>query len=280
MVSCGQAPHCKRRDGGRSATWLIKLHETTAARQSTTVAIYADKTRLKRFLQLVRGFKPVDLTRPVVQLTDFVNADRTVSCHLSDRPADIEYGTGPERQAFCITGSPEQLGVVKYDGTVTLCQHDVPFPCVDQWTGAGQPLSVGQRSDFGGFSCAVETSDVTCTVTSGAGTGRGFRVGPGGISAAPAAAAARTPDAPAQVSAGDGYTCALLAPRGNVACWGAGTVGQLGDGTSTATASPIAVAGISGAERSAPAGTGRAPCWRTGTSTAGVTPRSSCPVTG
>jgi hypothetical protein len=42
------------------------------------------------------------------------------------------------------------------------------------------------------------------------------------------------------VSAGAGAACALVA-NGGVECWGDDTVGELGDGTTTTSGSPVAV---------------------------------------
>ena len=50
----------------------------------------------------------------------------------------------------------------------------------------------------------------------------------------------------AAISAGDNYTCALLADA-TVKCWGNNDTGQLGDGSNTSSHAPVTVAGVSGA---------------------------------
>ena len=81
------------------------------------------------------------------------------------------------------------------------------------------------------------------------------------------------PDAPipmgvVQLAAGGSHTCALLGD-GTARCWGANSVGQLGDGTATQRDLPVAVQGLDGVVALAAGGfhtcavrlDGRVRCW-------------------
>lgn len=54
------------------------------------------------------------------------------------------------------------------------------------------------------------------------------------------------PCEPVQIGAGQDYACALCA-EGQVACWGDGSLGRLGDGLELSSATPVRVAGVENA---------------------------------
>lgn len=70
------------------------------------------------------------------------------------------------------------------------------------------------------------------------------------------------------IQAGDAFSCALLAD-GSAKCWGLNGYGQLGDGTTTQSTTPVTVTGLSGAVKissgrahtCAVTGAGAAKCW-------------------
>jgi alpha-tubulin suppressor-like RCC1 family protein len=94
----------------------------------------------------------------------------------------------------------------------------------------------------------------------------------------------------AAISAGDGHSCALT-NGGAVLCWGYNKYGQLGDGTTTNSSTPVAVSGLDGPVVAISAGTldtcalitgGSLRCWgynANGQLGNGTTTDSSTPVT-
>lgn len=50
----------------------------------------------------------------------------------------------------------------------------------------------------------------------------------------------------AKISAGDGHTCAVIGTASTLWCWGDNTYGQLGNGTTTSSTTPVQVVGLSG----------------------------------
>ena len=120
-------------------------------------------------------------------------------------------------------------------------------------TDGSTPKATGGSPSTGGSS--------TVTTTGGSNSGTGGSPSTGGSSttatggSAPQAtggtpstggSSAVTPPVPTQVSVGDGHTCTLMSD-GHIKCWGDNTYGQLGNGNTTASPSPILVAGISNA---------------------------------
>ena len=144
------------------------------------------------------------------------------------------------------------------DGTTT--DRDTPVDV------SGLTSGVAEVSAGGNSSCALTTGGgVKCwgdnsfgQLGDGSTTGRDTPVDVSGLTSGVAA-----------VSAGDGFTCALTT-GGGVKCWGDNYFGQLGDGNTTESDTPVDVSGLTSgvAEMSAGAGSvcalttaGGAECW-------------------
>jgi len=131
--------------------------------------------------------------------------------------------------------------------------------------GIVQQVSAGSR-----HTCAIVTNGTTGILCWGSNEdgafGDGTNVGSLNPKAGPAGLRAR----PTFITAGGGYTCALLATAGTTAsCWGSGFFGQLGNGMSLSSNTPVDVAiapgllGISAGETHACSGgqRGVVECW-------------------
>ena len=132
--------------------------------------------------------------------------------------------------------------------------------------------------------CAVSGGAVKCWGANGSGqlglTGMTYRTTPISVSGLPADVNA--------VTAGGSHNCSL-SPTNGLQCWGGNAAGQLGDGTTTNSITPVSVSGLSGTTSLAVAGTshtcavsgdGQTQCWGAndlgqlgdGTTTASATP--------
>jgi hypothetical protein len=111
-----------------------------------------------------------DTVQPaLVHLDSFLSPDRKVWCRI------IKDAT--ENDAWCGTKTAASLATVKPDGTVTICNNG----CLQNWDDKAPVLGYGHRSELNAFSCSSEQKGITCTVSAGAGKGKGFSINVSGI---------------------------------------------------------------------------------------------------
>ncbi len=201
----------------------------------------------------------------VGQLGDGTTTDRSTPvdvAELASRSTAVSVG-GYHACAVTASGGVECWGLNIHgqlgDGTTT--DRSTPVQVVGLTSGV-IAVSAGRE-----HTCAVMTTGgVTCW-----GSNSWGQLGDGTTTthhSSPVAVAGLTSGV-TTVSAGWSHTCALTT-RGGVTCWGMNLDGQLGDGTTTNSSGPVAVAGLSVGVRAVSAGyfhtcalttTGRLTCW-------------------
>jgi hypothetical protein len=158
---------CKGQPASRRVHTMI--FSLRAGSQRTFFALSASRMSIRAMLRAVRSLRRVDLTRPVVHLTEFLSPDGNAWCGVPG-PSGIL----PDA-AFCVTLQPFRDGIVDKDGNVDLCDQD-PNGCIPNFGANAPRLADGQASELSGFRCLVQGVAVTCTIIKGEHAGKGFRI--------------------------------------------------------------------------------------------------------
>jgi hypothetical protein len=138
-----------------------------AGSQRTFFALSASRMSIRAMLRAVRSLRRVDLSRPVVQLREFMSPDQAIFCQIWD--------TTEPHYTWCVMRQPFRSGIVDADGSVDVCNMD-PNGCIPGG-GSGVPvLRPGQTSRLAGFACTAEAVAITCTIAKGEHAGKGFRI--------------------------------------------------------------------------------------------------------
>jgi hypothetical protein len=93
----------------------------------------------------------------------FLSPDRNIWCAL-----------GAE-EAFCGSKAPDQTAELLQSGSVTTCTS---APCLQNFDDGAPVLAAGAQTEIFGYRCTAEADAITCGL---AASGKGFRIGPGGI---------------------------------------------------------------------------------------------------
>jgi alpha-tubulin suppressor-like RCC1 family protein len=185
------------------------------------------------------------------QLGDGTRTDRAA-------PMPVEAGAGPPAApltdvAAVATGSAHTCAV-RSDGAV-LCWGAGDQGQLGDGSNSGRALAGAPLVKSGAPLSAVAIAAGaahTCVAESGGevwcwGNGERGQLGDGTASGAPTPTAVSSlPAAAAAVAAGGAHSCAALID-GRVFCWGADDQGQLGDGATVDSPTPVAVAALTGA---------------------------------
>ena len=149
----------------------LRVHDMTfslgAGSERTFITVSAAAMSLRAALRAIRSLRRVDLSRPVVELSEFMSPDQAIFCQISDR--------AKPHNTWCVMSQPFRSGIVNADGSVDVCNMD-PNGCIPGG-GSGVPvLSAGQTSRLAGFACTAEAAAITCTIAKGKHAGKGFRI--------------------------------------------------------------------------------------------------------
>jgi hypothetical protein len=116
------------------------------------------------------------------RLRQFTPPDRKVWCAAGTYPGSREVSCGTEPEP------PTHSAEVDMHGLVSLCSalrteyppgSKVPNGCFQNWPLPGDHVPVlryGQRTRLAGFLCSSDTSGISCTLWTGARSGKGFRI--------------------------------------------------------------------------------------------------------
>lgn len=155
----------------------------------TDIEITTTHLRLGAVLRLARSLTPITRPKgpwPAVHVPDFLSPDGKIWCLMDD-------GSFADR-AWCVTLKPEHSGQVDRDGSVHVCTAaGPPDVCTQNWGTDSPRLEPGQSSRIGPYRCTAGAASMTCTVTSGPGTGHGFTIDAAGVTTIEPAQAASRP---------------------------------------------------------------------------------------
>ena len=155
----------------RNGTYVAEFYLRAGGQRTQLIFNAAARVGMRGVVRALRSLRLVDVTRPVVQLTEFMSPDQAIFCQIQD--------TTSPHFAWCVSWQPVRSGMVGADGSVDVCNMD-PNGCIPGGGSGVPPLRPGQTSRVGGFSCTVLALAITCTVATGAHKGAGFRIAAAG----------------------------------------------------------------------------------------------------
>jgi hypothetical protein len=170
LYCSGTARACPRR--ARDGVYMAQFSLRSGGRRTQLFFIADARVGPRAVLRALRSLRLVDLSRPVVSLSDFLSPDKKTFCQLNDRPG--------QHNTWCVRREPVS-GFLDSDGSVGVCNME-PGGCIPGGDfGDGVPvIRSGQTSRVGRFACTELSLEVTCTIAEGEHAGTGFRIGAAG----------------------------------------------------------------------------------------------------
>jgi hypothetical protein len=121
----------------------------------------------------VTSIGAASIVAPPLHLREFLSPDHSVWCVLEDRGCGT-YPTPPTRSAEIDDQGGDTFCDVP-ELTTPPAGHE-PEGCFQNWNGQATVLRYGQSDLYDGLLCKSATEGITCTLVSGAGEGKGFRI--------------------------------------------------------------------------------------------------------
>jgi hypothetical protein len=114
-----------------------------------------------------------------LRLRQFLSPDRRTWCGLFDTDTDPDTGWGCYAESPQDTDNSQRSAFLHADGKVDVCYVPVPSLrdiCFMNWDSDGTVLAYGRSTEWNGVRCTSAPEGITCTLLSGPGAGKGFRI--------------------------------------------------------------------------------------------------------
>ena len=153
----------------------VRAGETKATKRDP--GVYPDYYEALRTLLRKLGYDRGNGLR----LQQFLSPDKHIWCIVFD--SDTEWGCYSERSPQD-TDRSQRSARLQADGTVDVCYVPVASledVCFQNWDAGAPVLAYGRSTERNGVRCTSAPEGITCTLLSGPGAGKGFRISVAGV---------------------------------------------------------------------------------------------------